>query len=410
MNAGAKSGAKPRAKRLALLGSTGSIGVQTLEVAAEFPGRFEVAALAAGRNAALLAEQVQRFRPGMVAVADAKTACELRERLAARGIAPPPISSGEKGLVAAAECHCDLVVAGLVGAVGLRPTLAALRAGRTVALANKEVLVMAGGLVRRIMQQSGATLLPVDSEHSAIFQALAGQRPADVARLVLTASGGPFRTWSAERMAQATPEQALDHPNWQMGAKVTIDSATLMNKALEVIEAQWLFDAPPERIAVLLHPQSIVHSLVEFVDGALLAQLGLPDMRVPIALALSHPQRLPLAGPRLNLAELARLDFAAPDTGRFPCLALAWRALAGGETAPAALNAANEVAVAAFLAGQIPFPAIAAINARALNLHLRNQAQQVNDSGGRAPALDDILCADAAARAAASRHISEVWQ
>lgn len=404
------AGAKPRAKRLALLGSTGSIGVQTLQVAAEFPGRFEVAALAAGRNAALLAEQVQRFRPGLVAVADAKAACELRERLAACGVAPPPIAIGEKGLVAAAECHCDLVVAGLVGAVGLRPTLAALRAGRTVALANKEVLVMAGGLVRRVMQQSGATLLPVDSEHSAIFQALAGQRPADVARLILTASGGPFRTWSAARMAQATPEQALDHPNWQMGAKVTIDSATLMNKALEVIEAHWLFGAPPERIAVLLHPQSIVHSLVEFVDGALLAQLGLPDMRVPIALALSHPQRLPLAGPRLNLAELSRLDFAAPDAGRFPCLALAWRALAGGETAPAALNAANEVAVAAFLAGRIPFPGIAAINARALNLHLRAAAQQVNDSGGRAPALDDILCADAAARAAASRHISEVWQ
>lgn len=402
--------AKPGAKRLALLGSTGSIGVQTLEVAAEFPGRFEVAALAAGRNAALLAEQVQRFRPGMVSVADAQTACELRERLTARGVAPPPISTGEKGLVAAAECHCDLVVAGLVGAVGLRPTLAALRAGRNVALANKEVLVMAGGLVRRIMQQSGAALLPVDSEHSAIFQALAGQRPADVARLILTASGGPFRTWSAERMAQATPEQALNHPNWQMGAKVTIDSATLMNKALEVIEAHWLFGAPPERIAVLLHPQSIVHSLVEFVDGALLAQLGLPDMRVPIALALSHPRRLPLAGPRLNLAELARLDFAAPDAGRFPCLALAWRALAGGETAPAALNAANEVAVAAFLAGQIPFPAIAAINARALHLHLRAAAQAVNDSGGRAVSLDDILCADAAARAAASRHISEVWQ
>lgn len=402
--------AKPGAKRLALLGSTGSIGVQTLEVAAEFPGRFAVAALAAGRNAALLAEQVQRFRPGMVAVADDKAACELRERLAARGVAPPPISTGEKGLVAAAECHCDLVVAGLVGAVGLRPTLAALRAGRTVALANKEVLVMAGGLVRRIMQQSGAALLPVDSEHSAIFQALAGQRPADVARLILTASGGPFRTWSAERMAQATPEQALNHPNWQMGAKVTIDSATLMNKALEVIEARWLFGAPPERIAVLLHPQSIVHSLVEFVDGALLAQLGLPDMRVPIALALSHPRRLPLAGPRLNLAELARLDFAAPDDERFPCLALAWRALAGGETAPAALNAANEVAVAAFLSGQIPFPAIAAINARALHLHLRAAAQAVNDSGGRAVSLDDILCADAAARAAASRHISEVWQ
>jgi len=301
-------------------------------------------------------------------------------------------------------------VAGLVGAVGLRPTLAALRAGRSVALANKEVLVMAGGLVRRAMQQSGAELLPVDSEHSAIFQALAGQRPADVARLVLTASGGPFRTWSAERMAQATPEQALAHPNWQMGAKVTIDSATLMNKALEVIEARWLFGAPPERIAVLLHPQSIVHSLVEFVDGALLAQLGLPDMRVPIALALSHPERLPLAGPRLDLAELARLDFAAPDAGRFPCLPLAWRALAGGETAPAALNAANEVAVAAFLAEEIPFPAIAAINARALNLHLRAEAQQVNDSGGRAPSLDDILCADAAARAAARRHISEVWQ
>ena len=355
-------------KRLALLGSTGSIGEQTLSVVSEFPDRFRVGALAAGRNVERLAEQVRRHAPERVAVADAAAARELRERL---GPLTPEIGVGPAGLVSVAEHPADLVVAGLVGAVGLAPTLAALRAGRDVALANKEVMVMAGALVQREVKQRGVRLLPVDSEHSAIFQALAGQRREDVARLLLTASGGPFRLWSAEKMARATVAEALAHPNWSMGPKISIDSATLVNKALEVIEARWLFDVRPEQVAVVVHPQSIVHSLVELVDGSVLAQLGVPDMRVPIACALAWPERLPLGGPRLDLAAVGQLDFEPPDPKRFPCLALAWRALAGAEAAPAVLNAANEVAVARFLAREAPFAAIASTNAAVLDDHLK---------------------------------------
>jgi 1-deoxy-D-xylulose-5-phosphate reductoisomerase len=292
-----------------------------------------------------------------------------------------------------------MVVSGLVGAVGLAPTLAAIAAGRDVALANKEVLVMAGSLVMREVRRRGVALLPVDSEHSAIFQALAGQRREDVARLVLTASGGPFRTWEAARIARATPAEALAHPNWDMGPKITIDSATLMNKGLEVIEARWLFDVPPERVDVVVHPQSIVHSLVEFVDGQVLAQLSVPDMRAPIALALSHPERLPLDLPRLDLAALGRLEFEAPDRKRFPCLDLAWAALGGGESAPAVLNAANEVAVRAFLDGRIPFPAIAATNEAVLDSHLARGAGSVAELG-------DVLEADAWARARAGQELA----
>jgi 1-deoxy-D-xylulose-5-phosphate reductoisomerase len=386
-------------KRLALLGSTGSIGEQTLSVAAEFPGRFRVTALGAGRNVAALAEQVRRFRPERVAVADAEAARDLRERL---GAETPLLGVGPEGLVAVAEHPADLVVAGLVGAVGLAPTLAAIRAGRDVALANKEVLVMAGALVQREVQRHGVRLLPVDSEHSAIFQALAGQRREDVARLVLTASGGPFRTWPAEKIARATVAEALAHPNWNMGPKITIDSATLANKALEVIEARWLFDVAPERVAVLVHPQSVVHSLVELVDGSVLAQLGVPDMRVPIACALAWPERLPLGGPRLDLAAVGRLEFEPPDPKRFPCLALAWRALAGSEAAPAVLNAANEVAVAAFLAGGARFPDIAAVNERVLDDHLAAQR------GCTVARLEDILAADAWARSRAREALVEV--
>jgi 1-deoxy-D-xylulose-5-phosphate reductoisomerase len=384
-------------KRLALLGSTGSIGEQTLAVAAEFPERFRVAALAAGRNVARLAEQVRQFAPERVAVADAAAAGELRERL---GAGTPELGVGSAGLVAVAEHPADLVVAGLVGAVGLAPTLAAIRAGREVALANKEVMVMAGALVRREVARRGVALLPVDSEHSAIFQALAGQRREDVARLVLTASGGPFRTWSGERMARATRAEALAHPNWSMGPKITIDSATLANKALEVIEARWLFDVRPEQVKVVVHPQSIVHSLVEFVDGQVLAQLSLPDMRAPIALALSHPERLPLDLPRLDLAAVGRLEFEAPDRKRFPCLDLAYAALAGDEAAPAVLNAANEVAVRAFLDGRVPFPAIAATNETVLASHLARP--------GRGPVaeLGDVLEADAWARSRAAEELA----
>jgi 1-deoxy-D-xylulose-5-phosphate reductoisomerase len=380
---------------LVVLGSTGSIGEQTLDVAGRFPERFRVRALAAGRSVAKLAAQVERFRPERVAVADASTAAALREALGAHRV---EILHGETGLEAVGGHPADVVVAALVGAVGLRPTLAALRAGRRVALANKEVLVMAGALVGREAQRSGAELLPVDSEHSAIFQALAGQRREDVARIVLTASGGPFRTWSAERIAAATREEALRHPNWSMGPKITIDSATLMNKGLEVIEARWLFDLPPEKVAVVVHPESIVHSLVEFVDGSVLAQLGLPDMRGPIALALSWPERLPLELPRLDLARQGQLRFEEPDLERFPCLSLAFEALRGGEAAPAALNAANEEAVAAFLDGRIPFPSIAATNAAVLGAFL---AQPATPLAG----LDDVLAADAFGRRAARERL-----
>jgi 1-deoxy-D-xylulose-5-phosphate reductoisomerase len=384
-------------KRLALLGSTGSIGEQTLAVVAGFPERYRVTALAAGQQIEKLAAQVRRFRPQLVAVADAAGARALRGLL---GADAPAIEVGAQGLIAVAESPADCVLSGLVGAVGLAPTLAAIRKGRDIALANKEVLVMAGALVRREVARSEVTLLPVDSEHSGAFQALAGHRREDVAKLVLTASGGPFRTWSAEQMERATVAEALRHPNWSMGPKITIDSATLANKALEVIEARWLFDLPAEKVSVVVHPQSIVHALVEYVDGSVLAQLGVPDMRVPISLALAWPERLPLALPRLDLAHTRRLDFEPPDPKRFPCLELAWAALAGGEAAPAVLNAANEVAVAAFLAGEIAFPAIARTNARVLEAHLAA-------GGGALGSLDDVLAVDADARRRARECVEE---
>jgi len=377
-------------RRLVVLGSTGSIGEQTLAVAAEFPDRFDVTGLAAGRNVAKLAEQVRRFRPDAVSTADAAGAEELRALLGAE--APAFIGSGADGLERVALHDADFVMAALVGALGLRPTLAAIRAGRDIGLANKEVMVTAGALVRREVAAHGGALLPVDSEHSAIFQCLAGQSLEDVSRLILTASGGPFRTWDEGRIARATVKEALNHPNWDMGPKITIDSATLMNKGLEVVEARWLFDMPPKRIDVVVHPQSIVHSLVEFTDGSVLAQLGLPDMRGPIAVALEHPRRLPLDVPRLDLTAVGRLDFETPDRKRFPCLDLAFAALSADEAAPAVLNAANEIAVAAFLAGEIEFPGIAAANAAVLEAH-------VSASGDRSLRdLDDVAEADAWAR------------
>jgi 1-deoxy-D-xylulose-5-phosphate reductoisomerase len=376
-------------KRISLLGSTGSIGVQTLAVVEAFPERLEVVALAAGRNIPKLAEQVRRFRPARVSVADEAGAAELRNQIGASGVR---IGVGKEGLEAVATQPADLVVAGLVGAVGLCPTLAAIRAGRDIALANKEVMVMAGPLVLREIRSQGVRLLPVDSEHSAIFQALEGQRPEDVERLVLTASGGPLRTWDAARLERATVAEALAHPNWNMGPKITIDSATLMNKVLEVIEARWLFDVPPERIEVVVHPQSIVHSLVEFIDGSVLAQLGPPDMRIPIALALTYPERLPLQGRRLDLAAVGSLDFEAPDLKRFPALQLGHAALRGSEVAPAVLNAVNEVTVDAFLRGMIRFTDIASTNAAVLDSHLgRHRGEVVRD-------LEDVMEADGWAR------------
>lgn len=383
-------------KRIALLGSTGSIGEQTLDVVAQFPERFCVTALAAGRRVEKLADQVRRFAPAKVAVAEEAGAQELRERL---GPHPVEILVGEAGLQAVATHAADVVVAGLVGAIGLAPTLAAIRAGRDIALANKEVMVMAGALVNREVARHGVRLLPVDSEHSAIFQALEGQRREDVSRILLTASGGPFRTWSADRIALASVEEALNHPNWDMGPKISVDSATLSNKGLEVIEARWLFGVPPEQIAVVVHPQSIVHSLVEYVDGSVLAQLGLPDMRGPIAYALAYPERVPVRVPRLDLAAVGRLDFEEPDTKRFPCLDLAFRALAGAEAGPAVFNAANEESVAAFLAGVIPFLGIASVNGGVLEAFLaEHRGEQVQN-------LAAVLEADAWARGEARRRI-----
>jgi 1-deoxy-D-xylulose-5-phosphate reductoisomerase len=379
-------------KRIALLGSTGSVGTQTLSVVAEHRERYAVTALAAGSNIDLLAEQVRAFGPARVSVADAAGARELARKLERSGTRLPAIGVGREGLLAVATHDAELVVAGLVGAVGLEPTLAAIRAGRDIALANKEVMVMAGALVLRELRAHGAKLLPVDSEHSALFQCLAGQRREDVARLQLTCSGGPFRSWDAERIEAATVKEALNHPNWEMGPKITVDSASLMNKGLEVIEARWLFDLPPERIDVVVHPQSIVHSLVEFVDGSVLAQLGMPDMRVPIAVALAWPERLRLATPRLDLGAQGRLDFEAPDRKRFPCLDLAYEALAADEAAPAVLNAANEVAVAAFLAGVIGFPWIARCNAAVLRSHIAQAKSEPLRE------LDQVLAADRFAR------------
>ncbi|MCH7600503.1 MAG: 1-deoxy-D-xylulose-5-phosphate reductoisomerase [Myxococcales bacterium] len=376
-------------KRISILGSTGSVGTQTLAVVAQNPEKFCVEALAAGKNVELLADQIKQFAPKLVSMADPQSAAELAKRVG-EGV---EIMVGDAGLEAVASvAPCDLVVAALVGAVGLRPTLAAIRAGRDVALANKEVMVMAGALMLREVKARGVTLLPVDSEHSAIFQALSGQRSEDVSRIILTCSGGPFRGWDAERISRATIEQALNHPKWDMGRKISIDSASLMNKGLEVIEARWLFDVPPECIDVVVHPQSIVHSLVEFRDTSVIAQLGLPDMRVPIAVALAHPERLALEIPRLDLAQVARFDFEPPNRENFPCLDLAYRALAGSEAAPAVLNAANEASVAAFLDGSIAFGEIAAINKRVLDEHLHERA------GTRVGDIDEIVAADAWAR------------
>jgi 1-deoxy-D-xylulose-5-phosphate reductoisomerase len=341
-------------KRLAILGSTGSIGQSTLAVVAEHPGEFTVTGLAAGGNVNLLAEQIQKFRPTLVSVRSETAAAQLREQVPPGG--SPKILWGPAGArQVAVAAGVDLVVSAMVGAVGLEPTLAAIQAGIPVALANKETLVAAGSLVMATAQAKGVPIIPVDSEHSAIFQALHGQRREDVRRLWLTASGGPFRAWDMARLRQATAGQALKHPNWSMGPKITIDSATMMNKALEVIEASVLFGLPVDKVEVYIHPQSIIHSLVEFVDGSVMAQLGVPDMRLPIAYAMSYPRRLPLNSPPLDLCRVGQLTFESPDMTRFPALALGYAAARTGGTMPAVLNAANEMAVAAFLEGRLAF-------------------------------------------------------
>lgn len=371
-------------KRLSILGSTGSIGVTTLDLVRRFPDRFEVVALAAGKRVERLAQQVREFQPRLVAVADSQGAAALRSLVPEfRG----EITIGADGLVAVATVdEAQLLVSALVGAVGLLPTLRSIEAGKDVALANKEVLVLAGELVTRAASTAGVQLFPLDSEHNAIFQALQGHRKEDVRRLLLTASGGPFLGRPLEELEGVSREDALRHPTWKMGDKITIDSATLMNKGLEVIEAHWLFDLPAEQIDVVIHPQSIVHSLVEYVDGSCLAQLGVADMAIPISYILAHPERLPLDYlPRLNLPAAAHLDFMDPDLEKFPCLGLAYRALRSGGTVPAVLNAANEILVAAFLAGQIGF------------MEIPRRLQWVLDHHAPSPAadLETLLSADA---------------
>jgi 1-deoxy-D-xylulose-5-phosphate reductoisomerase len=353
-------------KRIAVLGSTGSIGVQALDVAGRFPDRFEVVGLAAGRNAARLLEQVRKFRPKVVAVADEAAAREVR----ASAPDGTEVLSGDAGVVAvAAHPDVDLVLAAISGGAGLRSTAAAIEAGKAVGLANKESLVLAGELLMARAAAKSVPILPVDSEHSAIHQSLVGHNRTEVRRLILTASGGPLRNVPAEELPGISPERALKHPNWSMGDKITIDSATLMNKGLEVIEARWLFGVEPRRIDIVVHPESIVHSMVEYIDGSMVAQLGISDMRGPISYAMNHPARLPLDLAPLDLARLGRLTFEPPDPARFPAFTLAYRALERGGTAPAALSGADEAAVAAFLARRCRFTEIAEICADVLEAH-----------------------------------------
>jgi 1-deoxy-D-xylulose-5-phosphate reductoisomerase len=351
-------------RRIAILGATGSIGKSTLDLVERDRERFEVTAVTAATNVEALADVVRRTDARLAVVADESRYTDLAELLVGTNCRA---AAGEAAVIEATAGDAELVIAAIVGCAGLRPVMAAVEAGKRVALANKEALVTAGALMTDAAGSSGATILPVDSEHNAIFQCLAGNRAEDVSRLILTASGGPFRSASAETIGAATPAQAVAHPNWSMGAKISVDSATMMNKGLELIEAHYLFGLPSNRIDILVHPQSIVHSMVEFVDGSVLAQLGSADMRIPIAYALTWPERMETPAQRLNLAAIARLDFEAPDADRFPALRLAREALEVGGGAPIVLNAANEVAVASFLAGRISFPQIAALVDEALS-------------------------------------------
>jgi 1-deoxy-D-xylulose-5-phosphate reductoisomerase len=373
-------------KGLSILGCTGSVGTNVLRVVDAFAGRFRVVGLAGGRNVERLAEQVARYRPRVVSVATAAARDALGRLVDLSGLR---VGLGQEGMIEVAT-HEDarVVVASAVGAVGLVPTYRALEAGKDVALANKETLVMAGALMLAQSKDKGGRLLPIDSEHCALHQCLDGRRPEEVRRLVLTASGGPFRNRPRDAFAGITREEALNHPTWSMGPKITIDSATLMNKGLEVIEARWLFGIPAEQVDVLIHPQSVIHSMVEFVDGTVLAQLGVTDMRLPIQYALSYPERWAAAIPGMDFTRPMRLEFDVPDHERFPCLRLAYRALEKGGSATAVLNAANEEAVAAFLDGRIPFTAIAESVREVLDDHLPSALNR----------LEDVLEADGWAR------------
>lgn len=379
--------------KLTVLGATGSIGVSTLDVVARHPDRFEVVALTGHRRVDILAEQCRRFSPRYAVVGSAEDATRLKSLISST----TEVLFGPDALVqVAALAEVDAVMAAIVGAAGLQPTLAAAQAGKRILLANKEALVMAGPVFMAQVQASGALLLPIDSEHNAVFQSL----PHDyrgmptrrgIRRILLTASGGPFRTRTPESLIDVTPEQAVAHPNWSMGQKISVDSATMMNKGLEVIEAHWLFDVPADRIEVVIHPQSVIHSMVDYEDGSVLAQLGNPDMRTPIAHAMAWPERIDSGVASLDLCKIGHLDFEPPDMTRFPCLALAYQALRQGGNAPAVLNAANEIAVEAFLQRKLPFPNIASVIVSALE----------SVPSAALPDLAAVMAADQASRAAA---------
>lgn len=354
-------------KRISILGSTGSIGRSTLEVVRSYPSLFDVVALTACSNIDLIEEQVREFSPRLVVLGSMDNARELRKRLSDN---LPEVLWGLEGLIAASTYEdVDLVVSAISGAAGLIPNIEALRAGKDIAIANKESLVIAGGILKEEAEKSGCRLLPVDSEHSAVFQSMSGHRREDVKGIILTASGGPFLKLSYDELERVTPEEALNHPNWVMGKKITIDSATMMNKGLEVIEARWLFDIEPDIISICIHPESIVHSMVEYRDGSVIAQMAYPDMRIPIAYALAYPERLALDVPAIDFTELGRLTFFEPDVERFPCIRLAYMALEEGGSMPAVLNAADEVAVEAFLQGRITFTSIPRVIEGTMDMH-----------------------------------------
>src|SRR2546421_4651478 len=388
------------ARGLSILGSTGSIGCNTLRVIEALGvDRFRVVGLGAGRNVQKLAEQIERFQPELVSVESEAAAEDLNVELRAQKIAPPRIAIGEAGLVeVATHGAADCVVSGTVGAIGFVPTLRALEAGKRVALANKETLVMAGELMTRAAEKSGAELLPVDSEHNALHQCLRGEKRSEVRRLILTASGGPFRNRDKAAMRSASVAEALQHPTWNMGAKITIDSATLMNKGLEVIEAHWLFGFNADEISIVIHPESIVHSMIELVDGSIIAQMGVTDMRHAIQYALTYPERRPTGLPQLDLAKLSSLHFEGPDLERFPCIALAYRALKTGRTLPAAMNVANEEAVHAFIDERIALSDIPQVIEEVMNHH---------DAGPVAD-LESVLQSDRSARILAQSAIANL--
>jgi len=382
-------------RRLSILGATGSVGTSTLDLVERHPNRFEVVALTAARNVAALADAARRTSAKLAVIDDPQLLPELEQRLSGTSCRA---ATGSEALAEAAAGEAEWVMAAIVGCAGLKPVMAAIEAGRTVALANKESLVTAGGLMIEAARRSGSIILPVDSEHNAIFQCLAGSNSAQVSKLVLTASGGPFRTKRREEMAAMTPEQAVAHPNWSMGAKISVDSATMMNKGLELIEAHHLFGLASDKIDILVHPQSVIHSMVEYVDGSVLAQLGSPDMRIPIAYALAYPERIDTQAERLDLTRIGSLTFKAPDIERFPALRLARQALEEGGAAPIVLNAANEEAVAAFLDRRIAFLDICQTVEDAL---LRTGAAQPRS-------IADVIDIDRAARALARELMSEL--